>query len=277
MTVTPRPGQLPRPSRAEAPVPRRRQEAPGAADGQPEPGGGSPEHLGRCSVPVRPRRRPARSRRRDASRPACAAARAHRELPGDARRRQRRRLHRPSCPAQREPRSGQGRNPLPPGRDPGRGPCPGDVDDLEVCLREHPLWRREGRRGGRPEATEPAGGRGADATLHHGDQPAHRPRARHPRAGREHERADDGLDHGHVLDAPRLHDPRRRHRQAGQHRRLPRPKRGDRPGGRLHAAAVGGSDEPIHRGHDGRHPGLRQRRLDRGHPAGRGGGADRRP
>ena len=62
----------------------------------------------------------------------------------------------------------------------------------------------------------------------------HRPRLRHPGARRRHERPDDGLDHGHRLDAPRLLGARRRHRQADRDRRLGRPRRRDRPGRRLH-------------------------------------------
>ena len=41
-----------------------------------------------------------------------------------------------------------------------------------------------------------------DPPLRHRDRGAHRPRERHPGPGREHQRPDDGLDHGHVLDAP---------------------------------------------------------------------------
>ena len=59
-----------------------------------------------------------------------------------------------------------------------------------------------------------------------------RPRLRRSRAGREHQRADDGVDHGHLLHAQAPHRHRGRHRQAGGDGRLARPPRGDRP--RLH-------------------------------------------
>ena len=49
---------------------------------------------------------------------------------------------------------GQGRHPLPPGRDLGRGESPGDVDDLEVRRGQHPLRRRQGRHHLQPEGDE---------------------------------------------------------------------------------------------------------------------------
>ncbi len=49
-----------------------------------------------------------------------------------------------------------------------------------------------------------------------------------PAPGRQHERPDDGLDHGHVLHACRVHGPRRGHRQAHQPGRLGGPRRGHR-------------------------------------------------
>ena len=57
-----------------------------------------------------------------------------------------------------------------------------------------------------------------------------------PAPGREHERTDDGLDHGHLLHAPRLHDQRCRDRQAHRDRRLAGPQRGHRAWRRLHPA-----------------------------------------
>ena len=59
----------------------------------------------------------------------------------------------------------------------------------------------------------------ADPPLRHRDRRRDRPGERHPRAGREHQPADHGLDHGHLLHAPRLLGPRRRHRQAARRRR----------------------------------------------------------
>ena len=51
-------------------------------------------------------------------------------------------------------------------------------------------------------------------------------------ARREHERARDGVDHGHLLHAHAPHGHRGRHRQTGRDGRLARPPRSDRP--RLH-------------------------------------------
>ena len=58
------------------------------------------------------------------------------------------------------------------------------------------------------------------------------PRLRRAGAGREHQRARDGVDHGHLLHAQAPHRHRGRDRQAGGDGRLARPPRGDRP--RLH-------------------------------------------
>ena len=58
------------------------------------------------------------------------------------------------------------------------------------------------------------------------------PQIGHPGAGHGDERADDGVDDGHVLDAEGLRGPGDRHRQAGLDRRLRLPPRGDRGRGR---------------------------------------------
>ena len=131
-------------------------------------------------------------------------------------------LHRLPGPAQRGPRAGQGRAPLPPLDRPRRGPRAGDVDDLEVRPRERALRRREGRRHLRSARDEPARDRGAHPPLRHRARGAHRARLGHPGAGRRHQRPDDGLDHGHGLDAPGLLGARRRDRQADGDRRLQR-------------------------------------------------------
>ncbi len=78
------------------------------------------------------------------------------------------------------------------------------------------------------------GARGPDPPLLHRDRGPHRPREGHPGAGRQHQRPDHGLDHGHLLDARGLHGPGRRHRQADQPRRLRGPQRGHGPRLRLH-------------------------------------------
>ena len=62
--------------------------------------------------------------------------------------------------------------------------------------------------------------------------PVHRPAGGHPRAGHGDERADDGLDDGHVLDAARPRGARDRDGQADLDRRLGVPARGDRRGRR---------------------------------------------
>ena len=84
-----------------------------------------------------------------------------------------------------------------------------------------------------------------DPPVHHRDRGPHRPRARHPRAGREHQRPGHGLDHGHVLDARRVHGPGRGHRQADQPRRLRGPQRGDGARLRLHDRRGGAGTSSI--------------------------------
>ena len=54
-------------------------------------------------------------------------------------------LHRLPGAAFHCPRPVQGRHPLRSGRDAGRSPRPGQLDDLEVRRREHSLRRRQGR------------------------------------------------------------------------------------------------------------------------------------
>ncbi len=85
-----------------------------------------------------------------------------------------------------------------------------------------------------PEEAQHEGARGPQPPVLHRDRGPRRARARHPRSGRQHHATDHGLVHGHLLDAPGLHGPGRRHRQADQPRRLRRPQRGDGAWLRLH-------------------------------------------
>ena len=110
-----------------------------------------------------------------------------------------------------------------------------------------------------------------DPPLH--ERAARRDRAAggHPRARHGHERADDGLDDGHLLDAGRVRGARDRHRQADRARRLALPARGDRrrrgdgDRARLPAARVEARRAALRRA------GLRQRRRHRRAGAGRAG------
>ena len=86
------------------------------------------------------------------------------------------------------------------------------------------------------------------------------PDPRHPRARRRHQRADDGLVHGRVRQAPRPHAGDR-HRQADRARGLARPRGRHRPRLRLHVPRGGAPPRAQPRRHDLRRPGLRQRRL----------------
>ena len=73
-------------------------------------------------------------------------------MPGDERQRRNRGVHRLPRPLQHVARAGQGRHPIRPQRDAGRGDGARRVDDLEVRGRERAVRRREGRRHVRPAA-----------------------------------------------------------------------------------------------------------------------------
>src|SRR4029079_17428109 len=70
--------------------------------------------------------------------------------------------------------------------------------------------------------------RARHAPLHVGTAAVHRPAGGHPRPGHGDERADDGLDDGHLLHAARPRRARDRDREADLDRRLGFPARGDR-------------------------------------------------
>ena len=138
------------------------------------------------------------------------------------------RLLRLPRPAQRRARALQGRHPLPPGGRPRRGARAGRADDLEDRHRQRPLRRREGRRERRPEQARGARAPGRDSLLHGQDREGARAAARHPGAGRGHERPGDGVANGRVREAARPHAGVR-HRQADRARGLVRPRGGHRP------------------------------------------------
>ena len=93
-----------------------------------------------------------------------------------------------------------------------------------------------------------------------------------PAPRRQHQRAGDGVDHGHLLHARRAHRDGDRDGQARGARRLARPARGHRPRrDDLHARSRAHMEMDL-RGSDGRRPGLRQRRLGLGGPALEAGG-----
>ena len=73
----------------------------------------------------------------------------------------------------------------------------------------------------------------AVAPLHAGDDPLRRPARRRDGARHGHQRAGDGLVHGHLFDVPGRDRARDRHRQAGRLRRHARAARGDGPRRRL--------------------------------------------
>ena len=160
-------------------------------------------------------------------------------------------------------RPDEGRRPLRRRGDAGRVRGARDVDDLEVRAPAAALRRRQGRRSLQPEGD--VGRRAAedDAPLHLGAAADHRAAEGHPGARHGDQRADDGLDDGHLLDGDRPRRPGDRDRQADLARRLALPPRGDRRGrrdgdrARVPAARVGSGRAALRR------PGVRQRRRDR--------------
>ena len=101
------------------------------------------------------------------------------------------------------------------------------ADDVEDGVARHPVRRGEGRHRGRPDGDEPGRARAHDPALHDGDQPRHRRVPRHPRARRQHERADDGVDDGRLLVAGRA-TARPSSPASPSTRRRARPRGGDR-------------------------------------------------
>ena len=87
-----------------------------------------------------------------------------------------------------------------------------------------------GAKGGvvvRPEGDVAWRARAHDPPVHLGDHQRDRPGEGHSRAGRRHERRDDGVDLRHVLDEQGPLGARRRHRQAADDRRLARARGSD--------------------------------------------------
>ncbi len=99
-------------------------------------------------------------------------------------------------------RADEGRHPLRPARLARRVRGARDVDDVEVRAPATAVRRREGRRALQSARAVRRRARAADAPLH---APSCvrviGPQERHSRAGHGDERADDGVDDGHVLDA----------------------------------------------------------------------------
>jgi glutamate dehydrogenase (NAD(P)+) len=111
-----------------------------------------------------------------------------------------------------------------------------------------------------PRALE-RGRPGADhAHLHRAHPPVHRRQRGHPRAGREHQPAGDGLDRGRVLQVPRLH-PRRGDRQAAGAGRLARPRLGHRARRALRRRDTPPRTPGWSWTAHGRRAGIRQRRV----------------
>ena len=125
---------------------------------------------------------------------------------------------------------------------------------------QHPLRRRQGRRDLRSPAALPRRTGADHAPLYRRADRFHRAGKGRPRAGHEHQRADHGVDHGHLLDAHAPHRDGGGHRQAARSGRFARAPRGHRPG--LHDRHLAGA-ETIRAGarvHARRRPGTRQRR-----------------
>ena len=213
--------------------------------------------------PVRPGRS-VRGRRpgRGGAAPASRAV-DPRLLPDQARRRNPRRLPRLPRAALERARPDEGRHPVRPRGLARRVRCARRLDDVEVRAPAAALRRREGRRPLQPARAQPDGARAPHAPLHLGAASVHRPTGGHPGAGHGDERADDGLDDGHVLDAARPRGPGDRDGQADLDRRLRLPARGDGGGGRDGRRARLRAPRLETRRAALRRAGIRERRRDR--------------
>ncbi len=90
------------------------------------------------------------------------------------------------------------------------------LDDLEVRGGQHSLRRRQGRHHLRSQEHVARRTGAHDPPLHGGADRVHRPGERCARARREHQRADHGVDDGHLLHAHAPDGHGRRHRQAAR-------------------------------------------------------------
>ena len=172
----------------------------------------------------------------------------HRFLSDPPRRRHGRGVRRLPGAASPHPRSDQGRHAVCALRRyrRGRGAC--DLDELEMRAGRAALWRRQGRRQCRSLHDFQARTGGAVAPLHAGNDSVRRPAYRRDGAGHGHQRAGDGLVHGHLFDVSGPHRDRDRHRQAGVVGRHARPARSHRARRRLsrQARAEGTLDQSGH-------------------------------
>ena len=135
---------------------------------------------------------------------------------------------------------------------------------MEVRGGEYSFRRRQGRRDLRPEE-DVAGRAGAnDAALYGGDHRVPGAGKGRARAGCEHQRANHGVDHGHLLDAHAADGHGGGDGQATEHRRVARAARGD--WARHHGGLRRGVEVSGHpaRGLPCDRPGLRECGFERG-------------
>ena len=173
-------------------------------------------------------RRPYRRAGGRARQAAVPEARDHRLLPDPPGRRIHQGLSGLSRPASPDARADQGRHTILALRRYRRGGGAGDLDELEMCPGGVALRGGQRRGHGRSGGPVAAGAGGFVASLHAGDDPVRRTAYRCHGAGYGHQRAGDGVVHGHLLDAPGLDRDRNRDRQAGRHRRHGGTARGHR-------------------------------------------------
>ena len=126
-------------------------------------------------------------------------------------------------------RAGEGRHSIRPERHARRGEGARRVDDVEVRGGEPAVRRGEGWRRLRSAQDERRRARAADAALHRRHHRDARSRLGRSGAGRQHERARDGVGDGHVLHARTAHGDRRRDR-ASRSRWAARSAAAKRPG-----------------------------------------------
>ena len=138
-------------------------------------------------------------------------------------------LHRISGAALHRARAGQGRRALLAGCHAGRSARAGQLDDVEVRGGQHSLRRRQGRHHLRSQEHVARRAGAHDPALYLGADRVHRPGERRSRARRQHQRADHGVDDGHLFHAHAPDGYGRCHRQAAEHGRIARAARGHGP------------------------------------------------